>query len=366
MPIRGLLATLSALVLCTRALAGDVVVYSPHGTDIRDEFSAGFEASHPGTRVRWLDMGAAEVLERLRAERAGPRAHVWWGAPATFFTLAAGEGLLEPYRPAWADVVGDYARGEADLWFGQFDLPIGIGHVPGRIPEADLPRSWDDLVAPEAAGRLLIRDPPASGTMKTFLAAMVLRQADEEAGMAWLARLHARTRGYTASPNLLFQKLARGEGDLTVWNVTDLLFQKARYGYPFAAILPEEGVPVITDSIALVKGAGDEARAFYDHVTTIEANLRLAADHFRVPTRRDLPKDRLPEWLTELDYRPLPLDRGRMVSEMEGWVARWEREVRGGGGTTSFWLAGVAAAASLLIATVAVLARRRRRALENV
>jgi iron(III) transport system substrate-binding protein len=184
--------------------------------------------------------------------------------------------------------------------------------------------------------------------------------------MAWLARLHARTKGYTASPNLLFQKLARGEGDLTVWNVTDLLFQKARYGYPFAVILPEEGVPVITDSIALVKGAGEEAEAFYEHVTTVEANLRLAADHFRIPTRRDLPADRLPGWLKELDYRPLPLDRARLVGEMEGWVARWEREVRGGGRSSVWTWAAAALTAAVVLLGAILVAQRRRRALEDV
>jgi iron(III) transport system substrate-binding protein len=346
MPTRGPLVAVLLLALSADAFAGDVVVYSPHGTDIRDEFVAGFMAAHPGTRVRWLDMGAAEVLERLRAEGKSPRAHVWWGAPATFFTVAAREGLLRPYRPEWAEAVGEYARGEGDLWFGQFDLPIGIGHVPGRVPVEDLPRSWDDLARAGAPGRLLIRDPPASGTMKTFLASMVLRQPSVDEGMAWLARLHARTKGYTASPNLLFQK--------------------ARYGYPFAVILPEEGVPVITDSIALVKGAGEEAEAFYEHVTTVEANLRLAADHFRIPTRRDLPADRLPGWLKELDYRPLPLDRARLVGEMEGWVARWEREVRGGGRSSVWTWAAAALTAAVVLLGAILVAQRRRRALEDV
>ena len=131
------------------ARAEEVVVYSPHGGDLRDEFVAAFERAHPGISVSWLDMGAAVVLERLRAEKSRPAAHVWWGAPSTAFTVAAREGLLEPYRPSWADAVPGYARGEGDHWYGQFDLPIAIGYVPGRVPEEDLPRRWDDLVAPE-------------------------------------------------------------------------------------------------------------------------------------------------------------------------------------------------------------------------
>ena len=77
------LALLLALLLAPAALADEVVVYSPHGGAIRDEFVGAFREAHPETEVRWLDMGAGEVLERVRAESERPAAHVWWGGPAT-------------------------------------------------------------------------------------------------------------------------------------------------------------------------------------------------------------------------------------------------------------------------------------------
>jgi iron(III) transport system substrate-binding protein len=356
-----LLLTVSAPVL-----AEEVVVYSAHGADIQQEFTDAFEKSRPDVRVRWLDMGAAVILERLRAEKSRPAAHVWWGAPSTAFAVAGREGLLEPYRPTWADLVPDYARGDDDLWFGQFDFPIGIGYVPGRIPEDRLPRRWDDLLDPDAPGRFVLRDPPASGTMRTFFAAMVLRQASVEQGFAWLARLNERTRSYTASPNLLFERMSRGEGDLTVWGVTDLLFQKARHDFPFAVILPDEGVPVITDSIALVKGAGPAARAFYEFVTSVESNLSLAAGHYRIPLRSDLPTERRPEWLKDFTYHALPLDRARIAAEGEAWMARWETEIRSAGDAGGFDLAVIAIGVVLGAAAVLLVTRLRRRSHEDV
>jgi iron(III) transport system substrate-binding protein len=356
------LPVLLLLALAAVATAAEVVVYSPHGEAILTEFSEAFEAAHPGVDVRTFDMGANDVLERLRAERKSPRAHVWWGAPATSFTLAGREGLLESYRPTWAAEVGDYARGEGDLWYGQFDLPIAFGYVPDRFSESELPRGWDDLVRDDPPWRLLLRNPPPSGTMRTWLAAMILRAPTVDAGFEWLKRLAEKTAGYPATPELLYQKLSRGEGDLTVWNVTDLLFQ-ADKGYPFAVHIPADGVPVITDGIALVAGATDEARAFYEFVTSIDANLRLAEAHFRFPTRRDLPPDRLPAWRRELDFTPMPLDRERVVAEEGGWIARWDREVRDAGFpvTAAVWL-GLFAVAVLGF----VVWRRRQRARERV
>jgi len=365
MRIRALLPAGLLLLAASTLNAAEVVVYSAHGADIQSDFVSAFETARPGTTVRWLDMGAAEILDRVRAEKGNPKAHVWWGAPATFFVLAGREGLLEPYRPTWADAVAPYARGEGDLWFGQFDLPIGIGYVPGRLPEEDLPREWDDLVAEGAKGRFVLRDPPASGTMKTFLAAMVARAETEEAGFDWLRRLHARTASYTATPEIMFQKLTRGEADLTVWNVTDLLFQAEAHDRPLAAIVPAGGVPVITDGIALVKGAGDEAKAFYEFVTSVPSNLALAKDHYRFPTRRDLPAEEMPAWTADVSFTALDLDRERMVASMEIWTARWDRDVRGGG-RGSPWLPVAFVLAVGFIVGGIFAERKRRRAHEDV
>ena len=59
----------------------------------------------PTVDVQWVDMGSQEVLDRLRAEKANPQADLWFGAPSEIFGRAAGEGLLDPYTPTWADKV---------------------------------------------------------------------------------------------------------------------------------------------------------------------------------------------------------------------------------------------------------------------
>ncbi len=51
-----------------------LTVYSPHGKELLEYFERGFEATHAGVDVQWVDMGSQEVLDRLRAEKANPQA----------------------------------------------------------------------------------------------------------------------------------------------------------------------------------------------------------------------------------------------------------------------------------------------------
>src|SRR5678815_2064731 len=100
-----------------------LMVYSPHGKELLTEFEKRFEAQNANIDVRWLDMGSQDALDRVRSERANPQADIWWGAPSTMFSLAEKEGLLDPYKPSWADSVDREARGRNDGWYGTFQTP---------------------------------------------------------------------------------------------------------------------------------------------------------------------------------------------------------------------------------------------------
>src|SRR5688572_24116518 len=114
---------LHALVLggCSSSTEPDrvtLIVYSPHGKEMLTEFEKRFEAQNPTVDVRWLDMGSQDALDRIRSEKANPQADIWWGAPSTMFSQGEREGLLEAFRPSWADKVEPEAHSEQDFWYG--------------------------------------------------------------------------------------------------------------------------------------------------------------------------------------------------------------------------------------------------------
>ncbi|HXU46333.1 MAG TPA: extracellular solute-binding protein, partial [Thermoanaerobaculia bacterium] len=223
-------------LLFVAACSGDgktpLVLYSPHGRDLLSLMEKRFEELHPTIDVRWLDMGAQEVYDRIRSEQANPQADVWYGGPQSTFAQGAGEGLLAPFRPSWAGAISPESRRDDGLYFGLYRTAPVLVYNSQALSEAEAPHDWDDLLAPRFTGKVLIRDPLASGTMRTLFGAILARSlaetGSEERGWQWLRRFDAQTKEYTSTPALLMEKLNRREGLVTVWELTDMLWQKKR------------------------------------------------------------------------------------------------------------------------------------------
>lgn len=335
-------ALLAPLALLAAACAGDgrtpLVVYSPHGPDLLRAFEERFEALHPDVDVQWLDMGSQEVLDRLRSERANPQADVWFGAPAEMFEVAAGEGLLEPFQPSWAAAVAEHSDRQ-QRFLGIYLTPEVIAYNSDALTAEQAPQDWDEVLDPRWRGQVLIRDPLASGTMRTIFGMVVLRSIREtgspDAGFEWLRRLDGQTKEYVLNPTLLYQKLARQEGLVTLWTMPDIELLKSNTEYPIDYVFPRSGTPIVVDAIAVVAGSSnpDAARAFVEFAGSPEM-MRLAAREFhRLPAHADFPADSLPEGLRRArdEVRAEPMDWHTLQERGAEWMRRWDETVRGRG-----------------------------------
>ncbi|MGH7699167.1 MAG: extracellular solute-binding protein [Gemmatimonadales bacterium] len=315
-----------------------LLIYSPHGRDLLTLFERRFEAARPDVDVRWLDMGTQEVYDRVRSERANPQADVWFGGSTPVFALAVRDSLLEPYRPTWADAVAPRHRGPDDLYVAAYETPVVLMYARAAVSPDDAPQDWDDLLAPRWRGRVIIRDPLASGTMRAAWGLIIARSlettGDTAAGFAWLRRLDAQTREYVQNAALLDDKIVRQEGLVTIWDLPDILLSIDR-GLPLGWVLPRSGTPVIADPIAIVRGAPhrEAARAFVEFVGTPEAQLVATRAVFRLPARQDLPSDSLPEWAREVRrrMRVADVDWDLIARRGPDWMRYWDRQVRGRG-----------------------------------
>lgn len=319
--------------------AGDgrtvLTVYSPHGKDLLDHYEVAFEAANPTIDVQWVDMGSQTILERLRAERQNPQADVWFGAPAEIFERGAREGLLAAYEPTWSAAVGDEAHDPQDLWYGTYLTPEVIAYNTDAVSPDEAPRDWDDVLDPKWRDRILIRNPIESGSMRAIFGAIIMRSIREtgspESGFEWLRKLDANVKEYTADPSILYQKLGRQEGIVTLYNMPDIVIQQRR-GYHVDYVFPSSGTPLLVDGIAIVAGTErmDAAKAYYEFVTSIDALISAAEQFTRIPARSDVPADSLPEWVrTALsEIKPMPLDRAMLVEKLDEWMRYWDANIR--------------------------------------
>ena len=333
-----LLAALAGAALS--CVGGDkrtpLVVYSPHGKDLLQYYEQEFEKTHPAVDVQWVDMGSQDVLDRLRSERANPQADVWFGAPSETFARAANEGLLEPYRPSWAAQMPDEAHDARDLWYGTYLTPEVIAYNSEMVTAADAPKDWDDVLDPKWKGKIIIRDPIPSGSMRAIFGAIIIRElkrtGSTKAGFDWLRRLDANTKEYVISPTMLYQKLGQREGVLSLYDMPDIETLRQTTKYPIASRIPSSGTPLLVDGIAIVRGTRHAAAAkeFYEFVTTPQA-LQAAAQRFvRMPARSDVSSDSLPAWIREAraQIKPMALDRQLLADSLDSWMKYWDAQVR--------------------------------------
>jgi iron(III) transport system substrate-binding protein len=332
-----LFATLGAALSCA---GGDkrtpLVIYSPHGKDLLQYYEQAFEQTHPSVDVQWVDMGSQDVLDRLRSERANPQADVWFGAPSETFARAAKEGLLEAYRPSWAAQLPDEAHDPKDLWYGTYLTPEVIAYNSEIVSAADAPKDWDDVLDPKWKGKIIIRDPIPSGSMRAIFGAIIIRElkrtGSTKAGFDWLRRLDANTKEYVISPTMLYQKLGQREGVLSLYDMPDIETLRKTTKYPIASQIPSSGTPLLVDGIAIVRGTRHAAAAkeFYEFVTTPQA-LQAAAQRFvRMPARSDISSDSLPDWIREAraQIKPMALDRQLLADSLDSWMKYWDAHVR--------------------------------------
>jgi iron(III) transport system substrate-binding protein len=337
--VLGLLALIVAAVSCSGDKRTPLVLYSPHGRDLLGLLEKTYEAAHPDVDVRWLDMGSQEVYDRIRSEKANPQADLWFGGPDTIFARGAREDLLEPATPpSWASAIDAEAHGPRNLYFGVYRTPAVIVYNSAAVAAADAPKDWDDLLDPKWKGKVIIRYPLASGTMRAFFGMVFARSIEKTGGTAqaldWLRRLDGQTKSYEMNASVLVQRIARREGLVTVWDLPDVLLEM-RQSKDLAYVFPASGTPVIDDAIGIVKNARhrEAARAFLEWVGSPEAQRLAAEKAYRLPARTDIPPAELPEWARDVVSKMVAakLDWGLLERDLPGWMATWDREVRGKG-----------------------------------
>lgn len=316
-----------------------LVIYSPHGSELLKAFEARYEQLYSNVDVQWLDMGSQAVLDRIRSEKANPQADVWFGAPSAMFETAAAEGLLEAFAPTWANQIPNEARDAQGRWHAVYVTPEVIAYNSQAVTGENIPRDWDDVLDPKWKGKVLIRDPMESGTMRTIFGMVIDRgikqSGDTAAGFEWLRRLDAQTKEYVVSPTMLYQKLARQEGLVTLWDMPDIEELKKRTNLPIDYVIPTSGTPLPPDAVAIVKGGKnlDEAKRFIEFIGGNEAIAAAARDFGRYPARSDIPADSLPERLraVKAQIKAEPLDWKLLQEKTPDWMRYWDENVRGRG-----------------------------------
>lgn len=312
--------------------SGKLVIYTARDESIVEQVVGMFNEKYPDVQVDVLTMGAQQILERVRGEKANPQADFWWGGTQSALMVAANEGLLEPFKPTFDDKVAADHKDPEGRWYGEMLLPEVIMINSDVLTKETGPQDWDELLDKEWKDKIIIRGVLASGTMRTIYSSMIYRQdaSGPEKGYEWLEKLNANTKDYAQDPTNLYLKLARQEGTVSLWNLQDILLQKELNNQPFDFIYPKSGAPILVDGVGLVQDGKnqDNAKLFYEFLFDKDVRVTLAEDLFQIPTRTDISAEDMPDWYKDLDLKSLDLDWEVLAEKEAEWMQYWDERIK--------------------------------------
>jgi iron(III) transport system substrate-binding protein len=286
--------------------------------------------------VNVVTLSAQDALTRLRAEKENPQAGFLWGSTQEGLQRAADEGLLASSIPDHAGLIDATRKDPQGRWYAEMLLPEVIVYNRERLTPEQAPKDWDDLIAPEFKGKILIRDVMASGTMRTIFSSMIYRQyattGSPDAGYEWLRRLDANTVNYAANPDDMYFKLDRGVGTVTLWNLQDALIQSLKKHRPWSYVLPSSGAPVLLDGVGVVNNPKSLqiASDFESFLLEPTLQLQLARDYYQIPAM-DLHGAPRPAWLANLTLKEMNVDWQVMSQKQSEWMRHWSQHIQNGG-----------------------------------
>lgn len=315
--------------------SGKLVIYTGRDEAMVEGIIEKFNERYPDIEVEFMTMGAQQILERVRGEKANPQGDFWWGGTQAAMIVAANEDLLLPWNPSFVDTIEPSHRDAQNRWVGEMLLPEVIMINSEAISKEEGPQDWDDLLDPKWKDEIIIRGVLASGTMRTIYSSMIYRQGADtpEKGYDWLLKLDANTKEYTQDPNALYLKLARQEGSISLWNLQDILLKKYTTDYTFDYIYPKSGAPILVDGVGIINNAKNEenAKLFMEFLFEKEMVTELANEYYQIPTRTDIDHDLMPDWYKEIDLKTFEIDWELMSEKEAEWMEYWDTNIKGKG-----------------------------------
>lgn len=257
-----LIATLSLIVGCSRP--DSVVLYASVDRQLAEPVVSTFEENSLLDVKAVFDVEANKtvgLVNRLTAERATPRADVFWSGEFARTIELCERGVLQPIvieSPRVAEPTLDDPQG---CWFlFAARLRVFLVHDPSKTENASV-ASLSDLVSRDWHGRACIAN-PRFGTTATHFAGLLTRWGDTRFRQ-WLRDLRANAVAILPGNAQVKESVSRGACALGLTDTDDALTALAERA-PVQFVIPDQetggiGVFMIPSTVAAVAGGPNPA-----------------------------------------------------------------------------------------------------------
>lgn len=263
------------------------------------------------------------LANRLIAERARPRADVFWSNEPVRTLVLKSRHVLAPYRAPQAAGFPDTLVDPEGYWTGFSARIRVIAYNTKLVKPEDAPKSVFDLADPRWKGEIAIAD-PRFGSTSFHVAAIYALLGDEKAD-DFFRRLKANGVRIVDGNSVVRDLVVRGEVKAGLTD-TDDVNVALEDGQPIAMVLPDKdglGVPVMPNMVSLIADAPHPAqgRKLIDYLLSADVERMLAeSDAVQIPLRQGVPG---PKHMPSIgSFKPMMLDYAKAASRVEDATGR--------------------------------------------
>jgi len=223
----------------------------------------------------------AGLTARLVAEKARPKADVFWSSDTSRAVALVDQALAAAYVPKSAAEIPARYKSPDGLWTG-FGARIRVLlYNTDRVKPDEAPRSILDLTRLRWKGRFAIAN-PHFGTMSFQAAALFVKWGDDKAS-DFLRQLKGNGAVIAAGNSDVKDRVADGRVDVGILDEDDAMVA-VREKKPVAIAIPDQegsdplGTPLMPNVALLIQGAPhvEQAQRFIDFLVSADAEKILA------------------------------------------------------------------------------------------
>lgn len=314
--------------MLTMGVAASLMLAACSGTDAESESDAGgvsgtldfytsqpdtdatalvnaFNEQHPDVDVNVFRSGTEEVIGKVLAEeQAGDvQADVLLVADSVTFEGLKEQDLLQPYESGELEAIPEDFVDPDHTYTGTKVMATVLAVNTEKTEQ--LPDSWDVLTDTASKEEAIMPSPLYSGAA-AYNAGVFTRQ--DNFGWAFYQALKDNGTSVVQGNGAALKAVQSGEK--TYGMVVDYIVANAKAeGSPVDLVYPEEGVPVITEPIGMIRDTDNEdaAKAFIDFVLS-EEGQKLASELGYTPIRTGVDAPEGLKSIDEMNVLTAPLD----------------------------------------------------------
>src|ERR1051325_9867929 len=235
----------------TKAKAeGKVVWYTSTPLPQAQKIVNMFEKEY-GIKVEMFRSGGSAILRRFQQEVGAGRivTDVLTTSDPAAAAMLARKGIFVAFKPKNFDKVPDAAKDKDGNFVAQ-RLNLMTNNIRSdKVPVADEPKTWADLMDPKYKGKMVMGDPSF-----TSLLVSVVGMMSKERGWGFYEKLRANDTMVVQGNQQAADMLKRGERLIAVGALDSYAAEDRAAGHPMKTLYPTDGVFVIPSPTSVVKG----------------------------------------------------------------------------------------------------------------